>query len=61
MGGQLSSECPGELAPQEESALGGSGVEGACSSHSLLVVEGSEVAGNVFPDSLDLGELGSAA
>lgn len=58
---EFTSDGSGKLASQEEGSLAGVLVEVAGESVSLLAVEGSEVAGDVLPDSLDLGEFGSAA
>jgi hypothetical protein len=58
---EFASDGSGKLGPEEEGPLAGVGVEVASESISLLAVESSEVAGDVLPDSLDLGEFGSAA
>lgn len=58
---EFTADGSGEFGPEEKGALAGVSVEVAGESVSLLAVEGSEVAGDVLPDALDLGEFGCAA
>ena len=57
VGSQLSADSTGQLRSQENSSLLGATVKVASQSITFFSVEGSEVSGNVFADTFDLGEF----
>jgi len=55
--GQLSADSSSEFRSQKDGSLLGSSVESTSKTVTLLSVQSSQVAGNVFANTLDLGEF----